>query len=187
MFQNTTAMQSAGRALGLGVIGGLRIATAVAITSRGASRGAISIPPGKPFDLLNSRRTATVWTLFNMPGEMIADLLPFTPSRTMPASLLGRVVTGGILGAATARGSSLPPVAGAVLGGTGAWCGTFAGYTARSLAGKRTGLPDPVFGLLEDAIAVTSGVLVVRRPWFGYVLGACAAAIVATLLDDSTA
>ncbi len=53
---------------------------------------------------------------------------------------------------------------GAVLGAGGAVLGAQAGYHARAALGRATGIPDPVWGAVEDAAAVTLGMGVLHLP-----------------------
>jgi|SRR5579875_1169466 len=94
-------------------------------------------------------------------GELVADKLPATPSRTQPGALLGRLTVGAVVGGAlgTVPGGVGAPV-GAVLGAAGALAGSFAGRWVRT-GGTATGLPDLVFALVEDAATVLSTVAVV--------------------------
>ena len=94
-------------------------------------------------------------------GELVADKLPMTPSRTKPFALLGRIATGAVAGAAI--GTLSGPDGwrqGAVLGGLGGVIGSFAGALLRS-GGAATGLPDIVFALVEDAATVTGSAVAV--------------------------
>ena len=87
-------------------------------------------------------------------AELVTDKLPFTPNRTAPGPLIGRIVTGALCGAAlgVAGGGSLG--AGIALGAAGAVAGTFGGYQARHRLVKGAGLPDIVVALGEDLVAV---------------------------------
>jgi len=94
--------------------------------------------------------------------EFVADKLPQTPSRTMPASLLIRVVLGGLSGAAVCVSAHQSLFAGAILGGIGGIAGGFGGYQARMRLSKALGAPF-VVAILEDAVAVGCGFLIVSR------------------------
>lgn len=90
-------------------------------------------------------------------GELIGDKLPFTPSRTQPSALAGRLVLGALAGLAigtTGTDASLKPTT--VLAGlVGAAAGSFGGYHYRSFLSGKLGLPDLPGALLEDAAAFT--------------------------------
>jgi uncharacterized membrane protein len=94
-------------------------------------------------------------------GELIGDKLPMTPSRTKPLPLLGRIGTGAIAGAAIGTlGGPDGWRRGAALGALGGLVGSFAGAFLRS-AGAKTGLPDIVVALVEDAAVVIGAAAVV--------------------------
>lgn len=90
-------------------------------------------------------------------GELMADKLPATPSRLDPGPLGGRLVVGATTGAVMAAGRGRSRLLGAVLGAAGAGLGAWAGYTARAALGRTTGVPDPVWGAVEDLVAVGLG------------------------------
>ena len=80
-------------------------------------------------------------------GEAVGDKLPMTPPRSDPPGLVGRVVAGAAVGAATAGKP------GAALGAAVALATTFASERARALLGEKTGLPDPAIAVGEDVLA----------------------------------
>ena len=96
-------------------------------------------------------------------GEVVLDKLPIVPSRLEPGSLTGRLMLGSLSGALLARRQGFPAVGGVIGGAAGALAGSFAGYHTRSWLPEKTGLPDPVWALLEDGAAVTLGVLATRK------------------------
>lgn len=87
-------------------------------------------------------------------GEMVADKLPFTPSRIEPAPLGGRVAMGALAGGALAASQEESVITGALIGGIGALLGTFAGYHIRRALTSRAKIPDIVVALCEDAVAI---------------------------------
>jgi uncharacterized membrane protein len=137
------------RAATLGAVGGMRSQlplALLALTTRDAARYG-------PFPAAPLRVLAGVAAI----GELIGDKLPTTPSRLEPAPLIGRLAIGALAGgmlsaeAGDARGD------GALCGAAGAGLGAFAGYHLRRRAGEATGLPDPLFGAVEDGIAIALG------------------------------
>lgn len=86
-------------------------------------------------------------------GELVADKLPFTPARTDPLPLLGRMFFGGVVGALTYPRARL---LGALLGAAAAAGVTFATYHIRRALTHELGIPDPIVALAEDAIVVAS-------------------------------
>ena len=94
-----------------------------------------------------------------MVTELIADKLPFTPSRLKAAPLISRIVSGAICGA-TIHGTTKRPLAeGAVLGGLGALAGAITGYHVRKRLSRD--MPDLAVALLEDALAVGGSAVIV--------------------------
>jgi uncharacterized membrane protein len=86
-------------------------------------------------------------------GELVADKLPFTPARTDPLPLMGRMFFGGLVGALTYPRARL---LGGLLGAAAAAGVTFATYHIRRTLTYRYGIPDPIVALAEDAIVVSS-------------------------------
>lgn len=96
-------------------------------------------------------------------AEMVGDKLPNAPNRTDPSPLIGRALSGALIGAVlykTSRGSLLE---GAVVGSLGAVAGSFAALYLRRLADQHTPLKEPWTGLVEDALTVATGQAVLRR------------------------
>jgi len=160
-----------GRALGLGVVTGLRSTSAFALLSR--------VKTGPEFH----RERLPGW-LFSKPamrlfsaaaaGEFVVDKWPTIPSRLNRGPLIGRMVSGGTAGVASFRLVEKPAWAGWIPGSVGALAGSFAGARGRGLLVKRTGLPDPVIAVAEDVLALTAGRAILRRPWLGLALFALA-------------
>ncbi|HEY7637714.1 MAG TPA: DUF4126 family protein [Gemmatimonadales bacterium] len=143
----------------LGVVAGLRSMTAPAITAWGARLGWLHLE-GSPLSFLGAAWVTYLLTLF-MLVELVGDKLPRTPSRTLLAPFVARVLLGGLAGAALAVGSGSSLAAGAVLGGLGAIVGTFGGYRARTGLVRALKVPDYVIALAEDLVAVGGALLVV--------------------------
>jgi uncharacterized membrane protein len=95
-------------------------------------------------------------------GELIADKLPQTPSRKAPIGFLGRIVSGGLCGAALGA-TTQALVGGLVAGVLGAVMGTLGGYEFRARLVKAIGGNDLPIALLEDVIAICGAVLIISR------------------------
>jgi uncharacterized membrane protein len=144
-----------GRAVVLGVVTGMRTQVPLALLAADAKRGhfaADSAPPA----LLRSSAALPLLTIAAA-GEMVVDKLPIAPSRLAPGPLFGRFLFGGLAGALVARRAGQRILTGAVLGAGGAGIGAFAGYHVRVWLGETTGLPDPIWGTLEDILALALG------------------------------
>jgi uncharacterized membrane protein len=144
------------RCAGLGVVAGMRSQLPFALLAVAANRGDFAAGAGRPLSWLRSRRALAGLGLA-AGGELIGDKLPKTPSRLEPVPLAGRLAIGGAAGAALARQGDWSLGLGAGLGSAGAALGAYAGYHLRALAGQKTGLPDPVWAVVEDVVAVALG------------------------------
>jgi len=103
-----------------------------------------------PLQFLGSTAAVVVFTLLAV-GELIADQLPFTPSRTKPPGLIARVVLGALSGTALAVAGAQSMAMGAALGAAGGVAGAFGGYQVRTRLVTALKVPDFVIATLEDA------------------------------------
>lgn len=149
------------RAAGLGIVAGMRSMMPFALLALAARRGTFARDAGRPLSILRGRAVLPV-AAFAAAGELVADKLPMTPSRIDPGPLSGRIVLGALAGAAICREARRSAIAGALLGGAGAAGGSFGGYHARKALGRATRLPDPLWAVAEDALAVSLGLLTLR-------------------------
>ena len=149
-------------AAALGFVAGLRSQLPFALLATVANGGRFGQTSGKPLSLLRSRGTLVALSLAAN-GELIADKLPFTPSRIGKAPLAGRLVIGGAVGTAVFREARQSATIGALVGAAGAGAGSFAGYYARRSLVKATGFPDFVWAATEDALALGMGMLAIRQ------------------------
>jgi uncharacterized membrane protein len=147
--------------IGIGVIAGLRSMTPPAVISWAVHLGWLNLGNSR-LAPMGSTLAVVVLTVLAL-GELVADKLPFTPSRTTPGPLIGRMVTGALCGAAIGVGGGGSLAAGLALGAVGAVAGTFVGYQARRQLTKGAGLPDFVAALGEDVVAIGAALLIVTR------------------------
>ena len=139
-------------AMGIGIVAGLRSMTAPAVVSWGAHLGRLTLR-GTALEFMGAGATVGVLSLLAV-AEFVVDLLPQAPNRTEPASLLVRVVTGGLTGACLCLSAGGSAIAGAMLGGTGGVIGAFAGFHARMGLVKRSKAPGAMIGIAEDLVAM---------------------------------
>src|SRR5580698_7796410 len=137
----------------IGVIGGLRAMMAPAIVSWAAGFGRVPLE-GSPLHFMSHPVTRYIFGIAAL-GELVNDKLPKTPSRKAPAPFIARVITGALSGAAL--------IGGLVAGAVGAVAGTLGGAEARSRLVKATGGKDLPIALLEDAVAIIGGILIVTH------------------------
>lgn len=142
-------------AVGIGVVTGLRAFAAPAVLTWAAKRRRIRLG-SSPFARIISAKASKRITHLAI-SELIADKLPFTPSRLTAGPLASRIVSGAVCGATIYGAVEQPLIEGAVLGGVGAIAGAFAGYYGRKRF-SRSG-PDLPGAVLEDVLAIGGAVL----------------------------
>jgi uncharacterized membrane protein len=145
----------------IGAVSGLRALTAPAAVAWATNRHWLGLQ-SSPLSWLGSTAAVAVFTVLAL-GELVVDKLPSTPNRTGLQGLTGRIVLGGLSGAAvvTAGGQSI--VLGACLGAAGGIAGAFAGYHTRKRLVRALAVPDFAVALMEDAVAIAGGLLIVSR------------------------
>jgi uncharacterized membrane protein len=143
-------------AVGIGVVAGLRAFAAPAALTWAAKRRWIRLG-NSPFATIISAKASKRITGLAV-SELIADKLPFTPSRLKAGPLATRIVSGAVCGATIYGVVKRPLIEGAVLGGVGAIAGAFAGYHMRKRLSRD--MPDLGVAALEDALAIGGGLLI---------------------------
>ena len=148
-------------ALGIGMISGLRALTGPAVVCWAAHLGWINLQDSH-LAWMGSTAAVAIFSILAL-AEIVNDKLPATGSRLAPPSLVIRAVTGGFAGAALGIAGTHSIFPGILLGAIGAIVGSYLGYYVRH--GIVTGLkvPDLPIALLEDAIAIGCGLLIVSR------------------------
>jgi uncharacterized membrane protein len=150
------------RAATLGIVAGMRSQLPLALLALEANQGKFAADARPPWSLLRSR-AALLGLGFSAIGELIVDKLPFVPSRIDAGPLAGRVVVGGVVGAALSADAGHSGPVGGLVGAVSAGLGTVGAYHARLALGRATPVPDPVWGAVEDALAITLGLLAIRE------------------------
>ncbi len=135
---------------------------APALLARAIQRGDVRGLAGTPFAALGSGRTPILLEAL-MVGEMVGDKTPFIPARTSAPALLGRALSGALVGATLFVSSERGGPAGALVGLSSALAGTYAIDRLRSGATQGLGVPDTIFALLEDGLVVAVGTRLLRR------------------------
>jgi len=151
-----------GRTLGLGAVAGVRSMSAPALLSRAASRGYIGGIEDTRFAFLASPRTARILTVLAV-GEAVADKLPFAPDRISAPGLIGRMASGGLVGAALFAAAERRASIGAGLGLLSAAASSYPSYYLRVKTQEKLGAPNWAVGLVEDALAEGAGLLALQK------------------------
>lgn len=150
------------RTVAFAAIGGVRSMAAPALLARSASRGDVPGLRATPFAALGSNRVSNVLQVL-MVGEMLGDKTPFIPSRVSAGPLFGRALSGALAGSALFASRRRQGVSGALLGAAAALAGAYAADRLRSATTQGLGLPDPIFGLLEDGVVLFGGNRLLRK------------------------
>jgi uncharacterized membrane protein len=143
-------------AVGIGAVAGLRTLAAPAVLAWAAKRRWIRMGSSPFARIISAKASKRIIDLAL--SELIADKLPFTPSRLKAGPLASRIVSGAVCGATIYGVVERPIKEGAVLGGLGAIAGAFAGYYTRRRLSRD--LPDLGVAVLEDTFAIGAGVII---------------------------
>ena len=147
--------------MGFATLAGMRSMSAPAFLSHYLSRQPHAGLAGSPLRFLQKPIAANVLKVLAA-GEIMADKLPMMPDRIAPPALLGRLLSGALVGAVwykSRRGSAL---GGGLLGGLVAVASTFVSYALRTGISKQSGVPGALVGVGEDALVVAGGAALVR-------------------------
>jgi uncharacterized membrane protein len=142
----------------VGIIAGLRALMAPTVVSWAAGLGWLPLE-GSGLMFLTHPATRYILSVLAL-GELVNDKLPTTPSRKVPPQFIARIVTGAFSGAAVGASRQVL-IGGLIAGALGAVAGTLAGSEFRMRLVKAAGGKDLPIALLEDAIAIVGGLLIV--------------------------
>ncbi len=144
------------RIVALSAISGVRSMAAPALLARAIESGDVGGLRGTRLAALGSANVSTLLQAL-MLGEMVMDKTPFLPARTAAGSLFGRVLSGALVGSALFISRQRPGAPGTLLGVLSAMAGVYAADRLRSATTQGLGLPDPIFGLIEDGLVLFGG------------------------------
>jgi uncharacterized membrane protein len=139
-------------AFGIGVVAGLRALTAPAAVAWAAHLGWLHLHDS-PLGFIASTWAIVLFSALAI-FELVGDLLPTTPSRTAPAPLAARIISGGFCGACLCVSANQSLFMGAALGAIGAVAGAFAGYGLRKRLVTGLNVKDIFVAIPEDLIAI---------------------------------
>jgi uncharacterized membrane protein len=145
----------------MGIVAGLRALTAPAVVCWAAHLSWLNLQ-NSHLAWMGSTAVVAIFSILAL-AEIINDKLPATPSRLAPPSLGIRSITGALAGTALALAASHSLLFGIVLGALGALAGAFLGYYVRHAIVTGLKVPDFPIALVEDAIAIGGGLLIVSR------------------------
>lgn len=135
--------------LGLSALSGFRSFTPLAVMAMAGTRA------GRPLLLPGITRRLRPAALDALAlGELAADKTPWIPARTQPPALVGRALSGSLIGASFGVRRDRRWLGPALLGAAAAVVGTYVSHQLRERARRATGLPGAALGLLEDAVVI---------------------------------
>lgn len=147
--------------MGFATLAGMRSMSAPAFLSHYLARQPYTGLAKSPLRFLQKPVTAQILKAL-VAGEMVMDKLPGTPDRTAPPVLLGRLLSGALVGAAWYQSRHGSALRGGVLGGLAAVAATFVSYALRTGISKQTGTRVALVGVGEDALVVGGGAALLR-------------------------
>jgi uncharacterized membrane protein len=148
-------------ALGFATLAGMRSMSAPALLTHHLSRQPSWFLLNSPLQLLQKPWVATGMKLVAA-GEMVADKLPGMPDRIAPPVLLGRLVSGALVGATWYKAREGSALTGGLVGGLGAVAATFLSYALRKGISAQSGTDIAAVGVGEDAVVLGSGAALLR-------------------------
>ncbi len=142
--------------IGLAALSGMRTMSAPAFLSNYLKDHRSRRLKRTRLGFMQSDKTATILSLLAA-GELVGDKLPKTPNRIIPGALVGRGLSGALVGATLFMANRRNGWEGAVIGLGTALASTYISFYVRKQLATRTIIPDTVLGALEDGIVVQSG------------------------------
>lgn len=138
---------------GLGILAGMRTASAPAVASRILSHHHSTRLAKSPLRFMQSRSVALGMEIL-AGAELVGDKLPGTPNRINAVGIAGRCLSGSLAGASIYKASGKNALTGALLGSIIALGATYSSYYLRKAAVHKTHISDPFIGALEDALVL---------------------------------
>ncbi|MGI4727148.1 MAG: DUF4126 family protein [Janthinobacterium lividum] len=138
---------------GLAIIAGMRTMAPLSALSGYLSKAPLPLLEGFPFGFLQKKYVAIGLKALTL-AEMAGDKKPDTPARIVKEGLIGRGISGAIVGAAIYKSRNGSAIGGAILGGTVAVAATYGSYLLRKKVVENSTVNDPTIGVVEDMIAL---------------------------------
>ena len=147
--------------VGFATLAGMRSMSAPALLSHYLSRQPHAGLNGSRLRFMQKPATATVLKVLAA-GELIGDKLPATPDRIALPVMTGRLLSGGLVGAAWYKSRHGSAVGGGLLGAAVAFAATIVSYALRTGISEKTGVHSAVVGVGEDALVLGGGAALLR-------------------------
>ena len=138
----------------LGISAGMRTMAPLAIVSTLFHKNKQRNLVDTKFNFIQSGLAST---LFDMAAlvELAADKSKNAPDRTETTGIIGRALSGALVGATVYKASYRNPVNGAIIGAIAAIASTYIFFNLRKKLAHKTG-NDKLLGLAEDVLAFTA-------------------------------
>ncbi|WP_462265033.1 DUF4126 family protein [Mucilaginibacter sp.] len=149
------------QAIGLGAIAGLRASVAPAVASNYLSKHPDSDLKNSRLRFIQKPVTAIITKILSV-AEIAGDKSPKSPNRIVPPQIAARVASGALVGATVFKANREAALTGALIGGATALATTFASFYVRKYLDKLPHVKDSFVGAFEDAIAVGSGIKLMK-------------------------
>lgn len=150
------------RAIGLGIVTGMRGAMGPAFASYFVSRQPSEKLRKSPLGFMQKNVTSRYLQTMAA-GELVIDKAPGTPNRIAATGITGRALSGALAGATIYQAKGEKAWKGALIGGVAAVAAAYAFFYLRKATGRKLHVRDAAVGGLEDAVAVGIAALSIRR------------------------
>jgi uncharacterized membrane protein len=157
----TSSLNSLCQTIGLAAIAGMRAALAPAFLAYQFSKKPFDDLKDSPFNAVQRPVIAKGLKVLAL-GELIGDKLPKTGDRIAAPGVIGRSLSGALVGAAIYKADRSDVITGAVVGATVAAATTYISFYTRKKIGERCGINDSFLGVAEDIIAIAAGLWVMK-------------------------
>ncbi|MBD1392700.1 DUF4126 family protein [Mucilaginibacter glaciei] len=147
--------------IGLGAVAGMRATMAPAVASHYLSNHPDPALSRSSLRFIQLPVTAIVTKLLSV-AEIAGDKIPNGPDRIILPQLLARVASGAFVGATIFKANRKSVFEGMILGGVSALAATYASFYARKYADKLPFLKEPFSGAVEDAVALGTGISILK-------------------------
>ncbi|RDV16732.1 DUF4126 family protein [Pontibacter diazotrophicus] len=145
------------KTLAFGALAGMRSLAAPTLLSHFVSEDGSSPLQHTPLRFLGNSTVAMVLKGLAA-SELVGDKMPGVPDRIELPSLIMRGTTGAVAGAAIYLMSHKKAAEGAAIGAVAAIAATYGSFYLRKTLCEKTRLADPIYGALEDALVIASGI-----------------------------
>lgn len=147
--------------VGLGAVAGMRATMAPMVASHYLSNHPNPALSRSALRFIQLPVTAVITKLLSV-AEITGDKIPGGPNRIIPAQLAARIASGAFVGATIFKANKQSVIEGMLIGGASALAATFASFYLRKYVDKLPFVKDPIAGVVEDVLALGTGVSILK-------------------------